>query len=58
MLNQKQLTETIKILCNSEIKNKLKNDKELNKDNFIKNSLPELLYNKYRINIKNIQQLL
>ena len=57
-LYKKVNTETIKILCNSEIKNKLKNDKELNKDNFIKNSLPELLYNKYRINIKNIQQLL
>jgi hypothetical protein len=58
-LYKKVNTETIKRLCNSEIKNKIKNVKEINKDNFIKNSLSELLYNKYRININsNIVDLL
>ena len=35
--------DTIKNICISEIKTKIKNFKELNKDNFIKNGLPILL---------------
>jgi len=52
-LYKKVNTATIKSLCNNEIKNKFKNIKEMNKDSFIKNSLSQLLYNKYRINVKH-----
>lgn len=50
-LYKKVNRDTIKHLCETELSNKFKNFKESNKDNFIKNSLPQLLYNKYRINV-------
>lgn len=52
-LYKKVNTEAIKRLCNNELKTKLKNFKDLNINNFIKNSLSELLYNKYRLNVNS-----
>ena len=50
-LYKKVNSDNIKNICKKEFSNKFKNFKEKNKDNFIKNSLPQLLYNKYRINV-------
>ena len=52
-LYKKVNRDTIKHLCEKELKNKFKNFKDFKelKDTYIMSSLPELLYNKYRINV-------